>query len=57
MAAVEVAMRRSLREGFVDLLVASLRPALARRDLEGQVADVKSAFSSWDNCMEATYCK
>ncbi|KAK1835537.1 hypothetical protein QBC39DRAFT_298311 [Podospora conica] len=57
MAAVEVAMRRSLRDGFVDVLVASLRPALARRDLEGQVADVKSAFSSWDNCMQATYCK
>lgn len=58
MVAVEVAMRRSLREGFVDVLVASLRPALERRiDLEGQVADVKSAFSSWDNCMQATYCK
>lgn len=53
-----MAMRRSLREGFVDVLVASLRPALERRiDLEGQVADVKSAFSSWDNCMQATYCK
>ena len=57
MAAVEAAMKRSLREGFAELLVASLRPALERRDLQGQVADVKTAFSSWDNCMEVTYCK
>ncbi|KAK0731626.1 hypothetical protein B0H67DRAFT_597475 [Lasiosphaeris hirsuta] len=50
-------MGRSLKEGFVELLVASLRPALERRDLQGSVNDVKTSFSSWDNCMQATYCK
>ncbi|KAK4240965.1 hypothetical protein C8A03DRAFT_41593 [Achaetomium macrosporum] len=50
-------MERSLRRGFLDLVVASLRPALDRRDLAGQITDVKTAFSSWDNCMQVTYCK
>ncbi|KAH6650644.1 hypothetical protein F5144DRAFT_55014 [Chaetomium tenue] len=57
MPSVNVAMERSLRRGFLDLFVASLRPALARRDLEGQITDVKTAFSSWDNCMQVNYCK
>ncbi|KAK4034162.1 hypothetical protein C8A01DRAFT_39376 [Parachaetomium inaequale] len=57
MPAVDVAMERSLRRGFLDLFVASLRPALARRDVAGQISDVKTAFSSWDNCMLANYCK
>jgi hypothetical protein len=56
--AVEEAMRRSLREGFVELLVRSLRPAIEpRQDIVGSVDNVKNAFSSWDNCMAATYCK
>ncbi|KAK4105575.1 hypothetical protein N658DRAFT_512993 [Parathielavia hyrcaniae] len=50
-------MERTLRRGFLDLFVASLRPALGKRDIEGTVTDVKTAFSSWDNCMLATYCK
>lgn len=61
MPAVDIAMRRSLGDGFVDLLVASLRPAFERRDgitnIPGKVTDVKTAFSSWDNCMKASYCK
>jgi hypothetical protein len=57
MPAVDVAMERSLRRGFLDLFVASLRPALERRGLSDQVSDVKTAFSSWDNCMAVTYCK
>jgi hypothetical protein len=57
MPAVDVAMERSLRRGFLDLFVASLRPALARRDVAGQISDVKTAFSSWDNCMLVNYCK
>jgi hypothetical protein len=48
-------------DGFMDLLSASLRPALERRDAitdaQGQISDVKTAFSSWDNCMNAVYCK
>ncbi|KAK3337234.1 hypothetical protein B0T19DRAFT_396877 [Cercophora scortea] len=57
MPAIDVAMQRSLKEGFLELLAASLRPALERRDIQGQITDVKTAFSSWDNCMKATYCK
>jgi hypothetical protein len=57
MPAVDVAMERSLRRGFLDLFVATLRPALERRDVVGQITDVKTAFSSWDNCMQASYCK
>ncbi|KAL2023221.1 hypothetical protein VTK56DRAFT_3344 [Thermocarpiscus australiensis] len=57
MPAVNVAMERSLRGGFLDLLVASLRPALERRNVQEQITDVKTAFSSWDNCMQANYCK
>lgn len=57
MPAVDVAMRRSLRRGFLDLMVASLRPALQRRDLQEQISDVRTALSSWDNCMQVEYCK
>ncbi|KAK4128706.1 hypothetical protein N657DRAFT_36553 [Parathielavia appendiculata] len=57
MPAVDVAMETSLRRGFLDLFVASLRPAFERRDIAGTVSDVKTAFSSWDNCMQVTYCK
>lgn len=65
MPSVDVAMERSLRPGVVDglknLLSASLRPALARRDAitnaQSQISDVKTAFSSWGNCMNAVYCK
>lgn len=65
MPSINVAMERSLRRGvmdaFKDLLSASLQPALARRDAitdaQGQISDVKTAFSSWDNCMNAVYCK
>lgn len=53
---VDVAMARSLAPG-------ALRPglALARRDLLVDAADrvynVKTAFSSWDNCMQTSFCK
>ncbi|KAM7207070.1 hypothetical protein V8F33_000169 [Rhypophila sp. PSN 637] len=61
MPAVDVAMQRSLREGFMELLIASLRPALTKRmdvaSVEGQINDAKTAFSSWDNCMQASFCK
>ncbi|KAL1844246.1 hypothetical protein VTJ49DRAFT_2303 [Mycothermus thermophilus] len=57
MPAVDVAMARSLRRGVLDLFVASLRPAVERRGLTEQINDVSTAFSSWDNCMQVTYCK
>ncbi|KAK0670714.1 hypothetical protein QBC41DRAFT_67321 [Cercophora samala] len=57
MPAVDVAMRRSVGEGFLDLLARAIHPALVRRNLEGQIGDVRTAFSSWDNCMAQAYCK
>ncbi|KAH8884518.1 hypothetical protein GQ53DRAFT_396153 [Thozetella sp. PMI_491] len=62
MPSVNVAMQRSLREGLVDLVAASLRPALQRRDgtltnIGNGISDAKTAFSSWDNCMQASFCK
>lgn len=59
MPSVNVAMERSLREGAIDLLAASIRPLLDRRagTITESVSDVKTAFSSWDNCMKFTYCK
>jgi hypothetical protein len=57
MPAIDVAMERSLRRGFLDLLVGSLRPAFGRRDITGEISDVKTAFSSWDNCIQVNYCK
>ncbi|KAK0748109.1 hypothetical protein B0T21DRAFT_16405 [Apiosordaria backusii] len=57
MPAIDVAMRRSVGGGFLDLLARAIHPALARRNLEGQIGDVRTAFSSWDNCMLQAYCK
>ncbi|PNY24722.1 Uncharacterized protein TCAP_05338 [Tolypocladium capitatum] len=65
MPPVDVAMVRSLRGGvleqFKDVLARSIAAAMARRslfgDAEDKVTDVKTAFSSWDNCMKASFCK
>ncbi len=62
MPSIDVSMRRSVKEGFVDLLIASLRPVMERRDdpvsgLVNEAEDVKTAFSSWGNCMQASFCK
>ncbi|KAK4141573.1 uncharacterized protein C8A04DRAFT_30813 [Dichotomopilus funicola] len=57
MPTIDVAMRRSLGRGFLDLVVSSLQPAVQKRDVMGQITDVKTAFSSWDNCMQVNYCK
>ncbi|KAL2158072.1 hypothetical protein VTH06DRAFT_4882 [Thermothelomyces fergusii] len=57
MPTIDVAMQRSLRRGVMDLFVASLQPALVKKDLAEQISDVKTAFSSWDNCMQVDYCK
>uniref|UniRef100_A0A0L0NMR2 Fibroin-3 n=1 Tax=Tolypocladium ophioglossoides (strain CBS 100239) TaxID=1163406 RepID=A0A0L0NMR2_TOLOC len=65
MPPVDVAMVRSLRGGvleqFKDVLARSIAAGMARRDLisdaQGKVTDVKTAFSSWDNCMKAAFCK
>ena len=61
MPSINVAMERSLRRGALDLLVSAVRPAVERRDIvgsvAGQITDVRTAFSSWDNCMQANFCK
>ncbi|GJN68604.1 hypothetical protein PLICBS_002647 [Purpureocillium lilacinum] len=65
MPSVDVAMARSLRGGVLDQLkdvvARAVVAGLSRRDIisdaQGKVTDVKTAFSSWDNCMKASFCK
>ncbi|KAH8675613.1 hypothetical protein BX600DRAFT_178378 [Xylariales sp. PMI_506] len=67
MAHVGTAMERSLGEpqslgsALRDLVVRSIIAGISKRDaitsVEGKITDVKTAFSSWDNCMEASFCK
>ncbi|KAG4216622.1 hypothetical protein PC116_g34897 [Phytophthora cactorum] len=52
---------RSLRDAFVDLFARSAVAALSKRQsldsITGEIKDAKTAFSSWDNCMQASFCK
>ncbi|KAL7629288.1 hypothetical protein AAE478_000808 [Parahypoxylon ruwenzoriense] len=52
---------RSLRDAFMDLLARSAVAALGKRqsigDMPGGISDARTAFSSWDNCMQASFCK
>lgn len=65
MPSIDVAMVRSLhggvlgtlRDGLVRGVAASLTQRDAIGDAEDKVTDVKTAFSSWDNCMKADFCK
>ncbi|KAK3953231.1 hypothetical protein QBC32DRAFT_123498 [Pseudoneurospora amorphoporcata] len=61
MPTIDVAMRRSVQrgivDGFVNLLVRSVQPALEERNVVQDFNDAKTAFSSWDNCMQVDYCK
>ncbi|KAE9382238.1 hypothetical protein N431DRAFT_17902 [Stipitochalara longipes BDJ] len=50
---ISTAMERSVRRGVGDIIVASLRS----RDIIGEASTVKNSFSSWSNCMAASYCK
>jgi hypothetical protein len=50
---ITTAMERSMRRRVGDVIVVSLRP----RDIIGEASTVKNSFSSWDNCMKASYCK
>ncbi|KAI0176335.1 hypothetical protein GGR52DRAFT_356389 [Hypoxylon sp. FL1284] len=63
---IGVAMERSLHEGslkdaFINLVARSAVAALEKRQsvggIENGISDAKTAFSSWDNCMKATFCK
>ena len=44
-----------------DVVARAVVAGLSRRDIisdaQGKVTDVKTAFSSWDNCMKASFCK
>lgn len=61
MPSIDVAMARSVRGGVLDIVARSLQAGIERRgvvsEAQGQLSDIKLAFSSWDNCMQATYCK
>lgn len=54
-------MTRSLRGGVSGILSRSFQHAFQERniisDAQENISDVKEAFSSWDNCMQAVYCK
>ncbi|OBT58270.1 hypothetical protein VE04_01558 [Pseudogymnoascus sp. 24MN13] len=49
MPTIDVAMARSVSR---EMLL-----GLQNRDLADSANNVKTSFSSWDNCMKATYCK
>ncbi|CAG8983333.1 hypothetical protein HYALB_00007461 [Hymenoscyphus albidus] len=51
---ITTAMERSLRRGLGDYFFGSF---LGRRAITDDVNNVKNSFSSWDNCMQASYCK
>lgn len=62
MPTIDVAMVRSVatRRSFLDVLASALGPAIYGRDVNdvtSKITDVKTAFSSWDNCMKADFCK
>lgn len=61
MPSINVAMESSLRRGVGEMFLSSLGSALGRRgvasEAQGQITDVETAFSSWSNCMQASFCK
>ncbi|KAK8049040.1 hypothetical protein PG994_010770 [Apiospora phragmitis] len=52
---------RSIGEALMSLAARSVAAGFMKRDIigdaKGQAMDVQKAFSSWDNCMQAVYCK
>lgn len=51
-------MARSVRGGVGGIIARSLQAAFVEeRDVVSSISSVKESFSSWDNCMEAVYCK
>lgn len=65
MPSIDVAMARSLRPSTFELLrdavARSIAADLEKRDVltsaSNKVSDIKTALSSWDNCMSFTWCK
>lgn len=63
---IGVVMERSLQDGtwkdaLVNLLARSAIAALDKRqspgDIKNDISDAATAFSSWDNCFQAAFCK
>lgn len=52
-----IAEPRDYSEALRNLLARSVMAGTSRRDVSSSISDVKTSFSSWDNCMKATYCK
>ncbi|TVY83500.1 hypothetical protein LSUE1_G002786 [Lachnellula suecica] len=50
---IKHAMERSVRVKVADIVFDAL---LGRRDVTDNITNVKNSFSSWDNCMNASYC-
>ncbi|KAL0939099.1 fibroin-3 related protein [Colletotrichum truncatum] len=64
MPTIDVAMARSLRGGVWGSVMSSMAASIQRRQIMStvenagnQINDVKTALSSWDNCMSVNYCK
>lgn len=61
MPSIDVAMTRSLRGGVAEIVARSFQKAFEERgiisDASSSISDVKTALSSWDNCMSVTWCK
>jgi hypothetical protein len=63
---IGIAMERSFqhsswKDAAAKLVARSAVAALDKRqsasDISGQINDAATAFSSWDNCMHANFCK
>lgn len=64
MPSIDVAMARSLRGGVWESMVSSMAADIQSRGITDTVQsagnsinDVKTALSSWDNCMSVNFCK
>jgi hypothetical protein len=65
MPSIDVAMARSLQGSAIDKIrdavVRGIVHEVTRRniieDTTDKVEDIKTALSSWDNCMAANFCK
>ncbi|PQE15483.1 Fibroin-3 related protein [Rutstroemia sp. NJR-2017a WRK4] len=51
---ITTAMEWSRRRGIGEIMLDSF---IRRRSVSGEISSVKDSFSSWSNCMAATYCK
>ncbi|KAF6842720.1 hypothetical protein CMUS01_02781 [Colletotrichum musicola] len=64
MPTIDVAMARSLRGGVWGSVMSSITASVERRQIMStvenagnQINDIKTALSSWDNCMSVNFCK